>query len=782
MQVADVKVLEAQQWVNATYSGVSGYEACLEDGITGWGTMYSLIMGLQSELGISPVVANFGPGTTSRFAALGGVGEGWDGSANIVRILQYGLFCKGYWSASSEDLEYGFFSSTTRDAVDQMRENMGLPPNLGIVDEKIARCILNMDAYVIVADGSDKIRTIQQWLNGRYHERSAYTIGPCDGIYSRDVQKSLMIGLQYELELDANGNFGPGTQAGLREHLLSEGDSGIFVELFSSACVFNEPVVDGNEYRTERQSTYGSSLTTWVTKFQKFSQLTENGNGDYPTWAQLLVSMGDPDRPASGCDTRFEITPTRAQWLVSHDYKVIGRYIYDPPDSSLDKEIKPGELDTIFGAGLRVLPIFQDNGRQLSDFTFSNGRGHGFLAHSLAQSYGFNRGTVIYFAVDYDATQAQIESAIIPYFQGVSSALSSTGSRYLHGVYGSRNVCSNVTASTFARHSFVSGMSWGFSGNLGFQLPRNWSFNQIKEIEGIETSSDSEPFDLDRDVWRDGSDPGVDSVNGTGAPMDEFITDIEYLYQLASQYENAGDRSPDQLVMEYIRTIDYSGAGFWWVIGPFDTDFAEHVEAQGRTINLIVVDPISGYELSATHMMATANAVLAHPLDDDRSSVNLGDVGGWAGDLMTFWADWRNSVEEYANPRDFCAAKLAQPNVQSSYGFADFIEDADGFLLADRVLKGGRLDEAVADHFGATALRATTRFEDFVEGRWGSLDVVKEAAHTALVVGWPAYGYLDTARLRLIVANGAELPELLPFDVDDFEEGFVDAFRARLES
>ncbi|MBU5895482.1 hypothetical protein JVW19_26265, partial [Vibrio cholerae O1] len=61
----DTKVLDAQTWVNATYGGVSGYVGCPEDGRTGWSTMNALVMGLQHELGISPVVASFGPTTMS---------------------------------------------------------------------------------------------------------------------------------------------------------------------------------------------------------------------------------------------------------------------------------------------------------------------------------------------------------------------------------------------------------------------------------------------------------------------------------------------------------------------------------------------------------------------------------------------------------------------------------------------------------------------------------------------------------------------------------------------
>jgi hypothetical protein len=99
--------------------------------------------------------------------------------------------------------------------------------------------------------------------------------------------------------------------------------------------------------------------------------------------------------------------------------------------------------------------------------------------------------------------------------------------------------------------------------------------------------------------------------------------------------------------------------------------------------------------------------------------------------------------------------------------------------LADRVLSGERLDEVVADYFG-TVLRAATRFEDFVERRWDSLDVVKEAADHAFFGVRPEDSLLAEARAGLIIGNGGLLSFLQPVDVDSLNEGFADAFRARL--
>ncbi|MEC4016283.1 DUF1906 domain-containing protein [Streptomyces sp. H27-D2] len=74
---------------------------------------------------------------------------------------------------------------------------------------------------------------------------------------------------------------------------------------------------------------------------------------------------------------------------------------------------------------MRCFPIFQYGARKLGDFSYSSGYQHGLKAHGRAEHYGFNRGTTIYFAVDYDATSEEITSNILPYFNGVRSALAS---------------------------------------------------------------------------------------------------------------------------------------------------------------------------------------------------------------------------------------------------------------------------------------------------------------------------------------------------------------------
>ncbi|MEU6442433.1 glycoside hydrolase domain-containing protein [Streptomyces sp. NPDC047046] len=787
--MADEKVLDAQKWVNATYGGVAGYQPCPEDGKTGWSTMYALIMGLQHELGISPVVASFGPTTMAKVQALGEIGFGWSGNENIVRIIQHGLFCKGYWGANG----FGEFGAVTTEAVKSLRVNMGLPDGGtgtegGTVTPQILKCILNMDAYVVVAGGTEKIRAIQQWLNGRYWQRDAYSIGPCDGIYSRDVQKSLVIAIQYELGLSPNGNFGPGTQAGLRTHTVRQGDSGIFVQLFTAACVFNEPVIlhgqDDSEVRTSFKDSFDAKTAEFVGIFQEFSQLygkndANYGVGEYDTWSQLLVSMGNADRAATGSDTRFEITASRARWLHDNDFRLVGRYLYDPPGSTLDKEIKPGELQRIFDAGLRVFPIYQDNARQLSDFTYTHGFQHALNAHELATGYGFNRGTTIYFAVDYDAQQWEIDGTpdggVVPYFNGVVAGLASRGKKYFHGVYGSRNVCINVTEKTGARYSFVSGMSWGFSGNLGYPLPSNWAINQIKEFA---VTNGSDTFDLDRDVWRHGGEPGVGSVNDTGGPADTYIAYVQRLYDLATAYKSSSGSGTNasQLVMEYIRHEKYRGLKWWYLADSYDGDFVAYCEDRGVKVEDTFTDTVTGYQLDAAHLMATANGFLTNADPSDKGESTGGDIAGWGGDIMTFWADWRNAVDEYASPTTFCEAKLAIPGTVSSFGYTDMVEDVDGYLLAKHVADGGTITQWMTEHYVDGG--GLNRFRDHFNRRW--VNATNARACCWDILAGPTDTKVNLARVALITGAGAALPAdyvLLPGNTEKlalFCQGFSD--------
>jgi len=774
----DQKVLDAQQWVNATYRAVPGYVACPEDGHTGWSTMYALTMGLQHELGITTLAPSFGPTTMAKLTAKGDIGPTYD-NANIIRIFQHGLFCKGYWGANI----YGVWDISTSGGVLGLEGNAGVTGGSGAIRPKTAQAILNMDAYVLQSGGSEEVRTIQQWFNGNYLNHSSFAVIPCDGHYSRDVQKALMRALQYQFGVaddQATGSFGPITQAGLRAHPVRPGDSGVFVQLFSAACVFNGKVHNnaGQIYISAFKSTFDDNLGQYVRAFQEFSVLPVTSAGDYATWCQLLVSCGDPDRRATGSDTRWQITPERAAAMHTDGYTLVGRYLDDAPGSTLNKKIQPGELADIFAAGLRMFPIWQYGARLLGDFTYTSGYQHALLAHQRAVGYGFNAGTVIYFAVDYDATDDDIASNILPYFHGVQAGLASQGKRYVAGVYGSRNVCSRASDQAFARYSFVSGMSYGFSGNLGFPMPDNWTFTQIKEFSFTQASTG--PFDLDNDIVRPSGDRGVgpENVNGTSSPVDAVLTYIDQLYAAALAY-NKGN--PSLRVMEFLRYPKYVDLYTGWqnLIGDVDRDWIAYAQQRFPQRLESFPDPSYGINVDLSHFGATANAVFLKG-GGSGTVANRGDFGGWGGDICTFYGDWRNNGDAYASGYAFCMDRLAKLNVSSSFPFDDMIEDVDGYLIGTAVSGGTPINQVMRAHLAGGG--HLSRFKQFYDRRYGGSVANAKACADSMLEGVLDDDELEVLRTAAIRSTGGWdvlLPGMMPSDkLDPFLQGYADTIQA----
>lgn len=466
-------VLRAQKFVNQVYGSKIGMTVA-EDGRTGWNTMYALTRALQYELGITTLSNTFGPTTLSALQSkYPKLNASTVPSADFCRIVQSAMYCKGY---DGGDID-GTYNSRVKSGMSAMKSDMGVDTAFPGSDltPKVFKALLNMDAYVTVNSGSDAIRSVQRWMNGRYVNRADFFIVPCDGHNSRDVSKSMLFAIQYELGMadgTANGVFGPGTQSGLKNHTVAVGTTGTWALLFSAAMILNQrPVAFSN---------FTAATKSAVEDFQSFAKLPVSGVGDFSTWASLLVSYGDQSRKGEACDGVTKITAARASALKAEGIKYIGRYLTNPSTTSLpEKAIQPGELQTIADSGLRCYPIYQTYGRDASSFSYPAGRAAGQAAINAALDHGFKAGTRIFFAVDFDALDADITSNVLPHFKGIQDAVTDDGSRFKIGVYGPRNVCTRVGEAGHSSASFVSDMSSGFSGNFGYPLPPDWAYDQI---------------------------------------------------------------------------------------------------------------------------------------------------------------------------------------------------------------------------------------------------------------------------------------------------------------
>jgi peptidoglycan hydrolase-like protein with peptidoglycan-binding domain len=780
----DQMVLQAQQWVNATYANVSGYVAAPETGQTGWSTMYSLTRALQHELGITALSNSFGPGTLSALSAHGDIGTG-EANQNLVKIIQCGCYCKGY----GPGLINGQYGSATGQAISNLMTDMGLGGRVtGKLSPKVFKALLTMDAYVLLGGGLETIRTVQQWMNNRYYDRAPFFMMPCDGHFSRDVQKALIFSLQFELGLSdtqANGTFGPTTQANLKaQGLVQQGSSDSakqFVHLFQAAMVFNgfDNAFDGS---------FSSTLTAKVRSFQDFARLPVTGSGDFQTWAQLMVSTGDPDRPGTAfdCSTDY-ITPERAATVKAAGYKTVGRYLANVPGSTKNKKIQPGEIDIIFGNGLTLFPIYQANGRVVTDFTYTQGFSHALEAHAAARGYGFEPGTTLYFAVDYDATQDEIESNIVAYFHGVEAGLRSRGKVYAHGVYGSRNLCSEVSSQTYARFSFVSGMSTGFSGNMGFPLPGNWSFNQIQTLKlGTGTGA----IEIDKNV-QSGRDPGVRSIRHDEPVLQEFSRYVTLLWQAALDYATSEGKGPDRaidLCLRYLRLPDYNDA-YWLAYfklesadGPFNTVADAALQNGGFPERMkYFTEPMTFADLKVSHWAASLESVRSwNPAPVPANEAHFCDLGGWAGDLITLFGEWWEIREQNADAYLWVSENFGKTNIDNSFDNRNLLEDVDSYNLATLLEADGSFAANVNGYYrvegNTVPIRVANRFRNFLDGRFpGGRDAAYGAALHLLTNS--VYLGLRSALLQQ-VPNIWELAIHRP-KIERFCAGFADTLLVR---
>jgi len=688
--------------------------------------MFGITRALQIELGIYPTTNNFGATTRTQFEAqIGSISPSSDD--RIIGLLDCALWCKGYYGGSFT-LGWGPVHNTT---VSLVRERLGLSSGLLTVNSKMMKSLLSMDSYTLLSGGSPAVRAGQQWLNGRYATRSDFYLSPTDGLYTRQLQQAIMYAIQYELGMAdgvANGNLGPGTKSGLQASgTVQLGDTDTtkrFVRIFQLAMACNG-------YDVPQSGSFDTATRNAVLDFQQFMEITQSGKGDYGTWAALLVSTGDPDRAVTGMDTSTPLTTATAAARYGEGYRVVGRYL-----TVTGKAIVAGELPAIFGAGMKFFPILQNYNNAASYFTESLGRDHGRQAAIRARELGIGP-TPIFFAVDYDATGEEASSIIIDYFEGIREGLKvSRRVDYQIGVYGTRNICSILANAGKADAIWVSGMSTGYSGNLGFPMPEGWWYNQIKEIYSPS---------LDRNAVSVRAHPlsstlAIPTKNGdfhpvywgkkTGTPTADGLMKLQVIAEdCVREWDIPGGEianAESEIMLYWLRLNRYDNFAFnsyvpqieaWtWanpsVLAKLEGARDDFYDIAGSNLAL---DP--HYEGDFRHAAMTAHGVWTWGDHAGSSSTGEGDLGGWALDLVTLWAQWEDG------PKSVPIGTFVSQSLEGSgsmFGFADLVADADGWVVG-RGLRGD--SQGLADEWRKhLALRTSmsARIAAFVDLRFGS--------------------------------------------------------------
>lgn len=127
------------------------------------------------------------------------------------------------------------------------------------------------------------------------------------------------------------------------------------------------------------------------------------------------------------------LTPETAASFKSNGYDGVARYLV--PASSAWKALTKDEADIIQQAGMKIVSVYETTAdRSLGDY--QAGVSDAKTAMQCAQTVGQPTGSTIYFAVDFEPSDAQM-AAIAGYFSGVHDSLVG----YDVGVYGDYDVC-----------------------------------------------------------------------------------------------------------------------------------------------------------------------------------------------------------------------------------------------------------------------------------------------------------------------------------------------------
>lgn len=757
----DAMVLRVQEWLNDTYGNDSRFNRVTEDGITGWGTIYGLRRALQIELGIQETSNSFGPTTYSLCPSIPQGSEG-----NLVYIVQGGLWCKGYSPGGFN----GYYGNGTYAAVKALKTDAGFPTASGNMQRDFMRALLDMSAFTCLNQGNEAIRAIQQNLNYGYYDY--YQICPCDGLYNRDMNKMLIYALQKELGIakaSATGTWGPNTISLCKEKTFSIGNSSPIIKLIRYAAVCNGFSVSTSD------SVYDDKLDNVLTDFANSLLLSKQDNIiNYTIIKSLLSSNGDTDRIAKGCDTSTRLDQDKITTLKNNGYEVVGRYL-TKVQNGLDKNMTKEEIELILSNGLSIFPIFQEYGGGNSAFNKTKGIQNGDSAYNAAVSFGIPSGTIIYFAVDYDPQTAEIQNYVVPYFTGVCESLLSNDkiNQYRVGVYGTRNVCKILTESITALkidNLFVSDASYGFSGNLGFKMPKKWDLDQY--ATDVTVGNGNGKVSIDK-VAVSGTYNGFDYVTKNVTNLERIYHSLKQLCDIAMDHTNNNRKKSNLLVTQYLREKSKSYQGSLWNItgGTLDKSYKEKADKIDQSHNYYFRDPLTGEKYDFYHLMATLDAILylseIPGFDLNWEVVDpLVDVfAGWGGDLTTFSKDIDNhdkkgdikgSLQTYAN------AMICQEEGSSRFPLVDYIADIDAVVMG-YIISTNDIATLFKSYFiTSDGLTSRHRTRMFIRNAYGDLDRFAVAVNAfSEGLGFPIPEMLDvlTYLKEAILDDDEDLPE-----------------------
>lgn len=188
-------------------------------------------------------------------------------------------------------------------------------------------------------------------------------------------------------------------------------------------------------------------------------------------------------------DTNRDLTPAVIARVKAAGVRTIIGYL--TTNTAGEKIVTPVEAQRVADAGLRLGLVFEVYGGvgnfSHNDINTVNGLAHASFANRWAPLVGAPAGSVIWFAIDTDATTSQINALVVPYFKAIKATLDP---KYRVGVYGCGAVCAVTLDNGSASVAWLSN-AMGWNGSRAFLASGRHSL--LQKLPAIIASIDTDP-------------------------------------------------------------------------------------------------------------------------------------------------------------------------------------------------------------------------------------------------------------------------------------------------
>ncbi len=177
-----------------------------------------------------------------------------------------------------------------------------------------------------------------------------------------------------------------------------------------------------------------------------------------------------------GIDTATPLTAATASAVKAAGYAFAGRYLVPASGTLKWKALTASEAKLITDAGLRLLTVWETSADRVLGGAGA-GASDGAQAYTCAKAINMPSDGIIYFAVDYEATDAQMDT-IAAYLQAARAQTE----EYEIGVYGSYRIVEAMAARGVCK-GFWQCLAWSYGAKSDALTVYQGEFN--KTVGGV---------------------------------------------------------------------------------------------------------------------------------------------------------------------------------------------------------------------------------------------------------------------------------------------------------